>query len=79
MDGQVDYSSYSEEELRQALRFIDRQRYPLNFQRIQSELAARAQIASERIVESASAGLYPDMTAKDLLAKALKGLPHASP
>jgi hypothetical protein len=38
-DGVTDYSSYSNEELHEALSLIDRKRYPVNYQRLLSEIA----------------------------------------
>ena len=41
MDGGIDYSQYSREQLEGALLRIDRSRYPLNLERLTRELESR--------------------------------------
>lgn len=41
MDGRIDYSNYTEGELLEALGTIDRDRYPVNFERLQTVLKVR--------------------------------------
>jgi uncharacterized RDD family membrane protein YckC len=53
----TDYSSYSNEELHEALSLIDRKKYPANHQRLLSEIASRPNVTSAVNVSKLDAGL----------------------
>lgn len=68
IDGQIDYSSYSPEQLEDALRRIDRTRYPRNYQRLTEEAERRRAAApAAAAVAEAAAGIVrhrPQFSAK---------------
>ena len=49
MDGKIDYSGYSLKELHEAMRSIDRNKYPINFSRLETAIAAANTAASNTV------------------------------
>nr|WP_298724854.1 hypothetical protein [uncultured Steroidobacter sp.] len=61
-DGNIDYSQYDLQQLKEALSLINRARYPRNFQNLQAELAARTatgevtRVLTPHVVSQAASG-----------------------
>lgn len=53
-DGKIDYSAYSLEELQQARRSIDEEKYPLNLQNLMQELASRKLLTNDQAAGATS-------------------------